>query len=200
MSVLNYLLEQTAVYRLWQAPFASAKLQPLLANNSIARARRVLDVGCGPGTNTPLFAHSEYLGLDINPGYITHARRKYQREFLVADVSSYDQNPSAPFDFILVNSFLHHLETPATSSILRRLQSWLSPDGHIHLLELVLPQNPGIPKFMARFDRGKFARPLQEWRDLFEQSLDVVQFEPYPLGTLGLTLWNMVYCKGRPKS
>jgi hypothetical protein len=28
MSVLNYLLEQPAVYRLWQAPFASAKLEP----------------------------------------------------------------------------------------------------------------------------------------------------------------------------
>src|SRR4029077_2905892 len=48
LSLFDYLLEQTIVYSSWQAPFASAKLELLLTNNSIARARRVLDVGCGP--------------------------------------------------------------------------------------------------------------------------------------------------------
>jgi trans-aconitate methyltransferase len=200
MSVFNYFLEQTIVYRWWQAPFATAKLEPLLANNSIAGARRVLDVGCGPGTDTPLFANADYLGVDINPGYIAHARRKHQRNFIVADVSCYDQKPETGFDFILVNSFLHHLDSPTSTAILRRLQSWLSPDGHIHLMELVLPQERSFARFMARVDRGKFARPLQEWRNLFEQSLEVVQFEPYSLGKMGLTLWNMVYCKGKAKS
>jgi SAM-dependent methyltransferase len=199
MSVFNYLLEQTIVYSSWQAPFASAKLELLLANNSIARARRVLDVGCGPGTNTSFFANSEYLGIDINPNYIAHARRKHGRNFVVADLSTYDVKPEIGFDFILVNSFLHHLDLDITREILRRLQSWLSPDGHIHLMELVLPRKRSVAQFMARMDRGKFPRPLEEWRDLFEQSLDVVQFEPYPLGTMGLTLWDMIYCKARAK-
>jgi trans-aconitate methyltransferase len=199
MSVFSYLLEQPTVYRLWQAPFASAKLEPLLANNSIAAARRVLDVGCGPGTNTSLFGDAEYLGVDINPRYIAHARRKHQRKFIVADVSTYEQKPEVGFDFILINSFLHHLDSMTTTTILRRLQSWLSPGGHIHLMELVLPEKPTAAKWMARMDRGKFARPLQEWRSLFEESLDIVEFGPYPLGTMGLTLWNMVYCKGRAK-
>jgi hypothetical protein len=42
MSFVDYLLEQTAVYRLWQAPFAAAKLAPMLAHNDIGSARRVL--------------------------------------------------------------------------------------------------------------------------------------------------------------
>lgn len=199
MSVFNYLLEQTLVYSWWQAPFASAKLAPLLAHNSIDRVRRVLDVGCGPGTNAHLFAHADYLGIDINPRYIAHAHKKYNRPFLVADVSRYDQPAETDFDFILVNSFLHHIETPAASSILQRLQSWLSPDGYVHLLELVLPQTRSLPYFMARCDRGEYPRKLEEWHQLFEQHLDIVVFEPYDLGALGTTFWNMIYCKGRAR-
>lgn len=197
MSVFNYLLEQTFVYSLWQAPFASAKLAPLLAHNSLDRARRVLDVGCGPGTNTSLFGHSDYLGIDINPSYIAHARKKRNGEFVVADVCTYDQPAGPGYDLILVNSFLHHVNDSAAHSILQRLQSWLSPDGHLHLLELVLPEGPSLQRFMARRDRGEYPRRFEDWRDMFAQHLDIVVCEPYKLGTLGIKLWNMIYCKGR---
>ena len=199
MSLVNYLLEQTVVYSLWQAPFAAAKLAPVLAHNDIGSARRVLDVGCGPATNTHLFAHADYLGIDVNPDYVKHARRKHNRHFVVADATTYDDPAGASFDFILVNSFLHHMDTPATNKILNRLQSWLSLDGHVHLLELVSPEGRSIAQLLANWDRGKYLRPLAAWRELFDQHLDVVVFEPYPLGVLGATLWNMVYCKGRAK-
>jgi trans-aconitate methyltransferase len=200
MNVLNYLLEHTAVYSLWQAPFATAKLAPLFAHNNIARARRVLDVGCGPGTNTALFAHAEYLGVDINPKYISYARRKYKREFAVADVSSYDQSPADGYDLVLVNSFLHHLDTADCSRILQRLATWLSPDGYVHLLELVLPEDRSPSQFLARADRGKFVRPIAEWRKLFADHLAISVFEPYPMRVAGTTLWNMVYCKAKAES
>jgi len=199
MNVLNYLLEQTAVYSLWQAPFATAKLAPLFVHNNVARARRVLDVGCGPGTNTALFAGAEYLGVDINPKYIAHARKKYKRAFVVADVSLYAEAPASGYDFILVNSFLHHLETTDNAKILQRLQAWLSPDGYIHLLELVLPGDHSLGQFMAKADRGKFVRPLAEWRQIFETHLEIAVFEPYPMRVMGTTPWNMVYCKARAK-
>ena len=199
MTLMDYLLEQTPVYSLWQAPFAAAKLAPLLAHNDLGRARRVLDVGCGPGTNTPLFTHADYLGIDVNPRYIKHARRQHNRRFVVADITTYEEANGADFDFILVNSFLHHVDTPSAVKILGRLQSWLSEDGHIHLLEPVSPGDRSIARLLANWDRGKHLRPLAEWRALFEQHLDIVVFEPYPLKALGATLWNMVYCKGRAK-
>jgi trans-aconitate methyltransferase len=188
------------VYSLWQAPFATAKLAPFFAHNNIVRARRVLDVGCGPGTNTALFAHAEYLGVDINPKYISYARRKYKREFAVADVSSYDQSPADGYDLVLVNSFLHHLDTLDCSKILARLATWLSADGYVHLLELVLPEDRSASQFLARADRGKFVRPIGEWRKLFEDHLEIAVFEPYPMRLAGTTLWNMVYCKAQAKS
>ncbi len=171
----------------------------MLAHNDIGSARRVLDVGCGPATNTHLFAHADYLGIDVNPDYIKHARRKHDRRFVVADATTFDDPAAAGFDFILINSFLHHMDTPSTNKILNRLQSWLSPDGHIHLLEPVSPGDRAIARFLANWDRGRYLRPLAAWRELFDQHLDIVIFEPYPLGLLGATLWNMVYCKGRAK-
>jgi SAM-dependent methyltransferase len=199
MSLADYLLEKTPVYSLWQAPFAAAKLAPMLAHNDMGSVRRVLDVGCGPATNTHLFAHADYLGIDVNPDYIKHAQRKHDRRFVVADAITYDEPAGPSFDFILINSFLHHMDTPSTNRILNKLKSWLSPDGHIHLLEPALPGERSLAQLMANLDRGKYLRPLAAWRELFNQHLDVVIFEPYPLGVLGATLWNMVYCKGRTK-
>lgn len=199
MSLMEYLLEQTPVYSLWQAPFAAAKLAPMLAHNDIGRARRVLDVGCGPGTNTHLFTHADYLGIEINPGYIEHARRRHNRRFVVADITTYEDAGGAEFDFILVNSFLHHIDTPSAIKILGRLQSWLSEDGHIHLLELLSPGDRSIARLLANYDRGKYLRSLEEWQALFDRHVDIVVFEPYRLKALGTTLWNMVYCKGRAK-
>ena len=73
------LLEQSSVYRLWQMPFADQKFAPILAHNDLGRVQRVLDVGCGPGTNAKYFTHTQYLGVDINEDYVQDARRRYRR-------------------------------------------------------------------------------------------------------------------------
>ena len=199
MSLQDYLLERTVVYSLWQAPFAIAKLAPMLAHNDISRARRVLDVGCGPGTNTRLFEHADYLGIEMNPQYVERARRKHNRRFVVADVTTYEDAAGADYDFILMNSFLHHIDLEPTHKILERLQSWLSPDGHMHLIELVLPGEGSIARWMAKQDRGKYPRLLEEWRSLFERHLEIEVFEPYSIKGLGIALWQLVYCKGKAR-
>lgn len=199
MSLSEKLLERTFVYRLWQAPFAEQKFAPVLANNNLAQVRRVLDVACGPGTNTHHFEHCDYLGIDLNERYIQHARERYQRNFLAADVCTYRVLPTERFDFILVNSFLHHLDTPDVENILAHLQSLLTDDGHVHLLELVRPTKPSIARLLADWDRGKFARSLDEWNRLFTQFFEPTVVEPYPLKGFGPTLWHMVYFKGKAR-
>ncbi len=48
-------------------------------------------------------------------------------------------------------------------------------------------------------DRGEYPRPLEEWREHFTSAFEPVVFEPYPLGAAGMTLWNMIYFKGRAR-
>ncbi len=193
------LMENTVAYRLWQTPFAEKKLVPLYAHTDPARARRVLDVGCGPGTNTAHFASADYLGIDINPAYIESARRRHRRDFIVADVTKYNVVPEQRFDLILANSLFHHIDSASTRRILAHLATLLSDDGYVHIFDLVLPARASISRFLARADRGEYPRPLDEWHELFTSAFEPVVFEPYPLGAAGITLWNMIYFKGRAR-
>lgn len=197
VNVTARVLEETLAYRLWMAPFAERKFAPILAHNDLARVTRVLDVGCGPGTNTQHFAGAAYLGLDINTRYVEDARRRLGRDFRAVDVTTYVVTDAERYDFILVNSFLHHLAIPDVRRILIHLNTLLSEDGHVHILDLELPDRQSVARRLARWDRGGYARSLPEWRELFDDTFETVVFEPYPVGMLGVTLWNMVYFKGR---
>jgi SAM-dependent methyltransferase len=194
------LLEQSLVYSLWQAPFAAEKLAPVLEHNDLRSVRRVLDVGCGPGTNTGYFSKQDYLGIDINPSYIETARKKHDRAFVAADLTSYADESAGKFDFILLNSFLHHLNDDDSHRVLSRLPVWLQPGGHLHFVELAMPGNRSVARLLATWDRGKYVRAMESWRNLFQQHVDIILFEPYRIKLAGVTLWNMVYCKGRARS
>lgn len=194
------VMDHVTLYRWFQAPFAERKLLPVRKHNDISRARRVLDVGCGPGTNTRHFGHADYLGIDINPQYVAWASRRHGDHFAVCDVRERLPPAGPGFDLILVNSFLHHVDTPDVRRILSRLAMLLTRDGYVHILDLVMPADPSIARFLARADRGDFPRPLGDWRVLFVESFEPVVFEPYQLGALGVTLWQMVYFKGKRKA
>jgi len=190
-------MENTFVYRLWQAPFAERKLQPFLRRTDLASVGRVLDVGCGPGTNAPHFRSCDYLGIDINPSYIRHAEKHFGPRFRVADVTTMSIEPGEGYDCILVNSLLHHLPNPAVARLLGHLATLLSDAGAVHILDLILPAGPSISRLLARMDRGRYPRPEEQWRELFVAHFEPDVFEPYPLGAAGVTLWQMVYFQGR---
>jgi len=196
MTMLEWLIGHSRVYELWQAPFAERKLGPMLAHNDLSMVRRVLDVACGPGTNAKHFADAEYTGVDLNEGYVQYAARRYRRTFVRADMTTF-RPPGGQFDFVLVNSFLHHLGDAEVEGVLRRLRDALTPDGAIHVLELVLPRDVGLARMLARWDRGRFARPLPAWERLLTRTFAPEVFEPYTLAEMGVPLWYMVYFKGR---
>jgi SAM-dependent methyltransferase len=198
MKLTDRIMEKTFAYRLWQAPFVEEKFSPILAHNDLSQVRRVLDVGCGPGTNAHRFDRTEYMGIDWNPDYIEYARRRYKGKFVVADVTTYKVPPEEKFDFILVNSFFHHVDSDSTQRILKHLCELLTDDGHIHILDLVMPSGPWIARFLARMDRGKFPRPRQDLVRLAQDVLETSRVEPFNLTALGATLWNFVYIKGKP--
>ena len=197
MISIDRIVSWPLVYRLWMAPFAERKFAPIVSHNDLGSVRRVLDVGCGPGTNARHFGNSEYLGIDMNEQYIESAKRRYGDRFVAADAAEFVAKPSERFDFILVNSFLHHIDTPTTRRILSNLARLLTEDGHIHMLEPELPPSASVALFFARSDRGKFVREKQEWTEIFQEAFQQVILEPYKLGAFGLTMWQMLYFKGR---
>src|SRR5678816_624774 len=63
---LERLLEHPWVYAAWQTPFVAQKFAPVERALRHEEIRRVLDVGCGPGTNAARFRGFDYVGVDIN--------------------------------------------------------------------------------------------------------------------------------------
>src|SRR4029453_7311654 len=149
------------------------------------------------GTNATRFAGADYVGVDINERYLAIARAKYPGQFIQADLQVADVSSLGTFDTILVNTFLHHLPDDAGRRILRQLQTMLDREGTVHILELVLPDRPSLASIMARLDRGRYARQLTAWRELFEVHFEMLSIEPY---TFGGGLWAMVYFEGKARS
>jgi SAM-dependent methyltransferase len=195
--VVDRILEHPAVYAAWQAPFVSQKFAPVERRLSRTTVRRILDVGCGPGTNARRFAGAEYVGVDINEHYLVIARAKYHGTFVQADLETADLSALGTFDTILVNSFLHHLPDDAVGRILRQLHHRLAPAGTVHFLELVMPEKRSLATVMAKLDRGRYARLLGSWCALFEAHFDAVAIEPYEYGG---GLWSMIHFQGKARS
>jgi SAM-dependent methyltransferase len=195
--LVDTLLDNAAVYRMWQAPFASSKFQPVLAATRGVSARRVLDAGCGPGTNAAYFSDAEYVGIDINERYLRYARATYRGTFVCADLTGGDLSVLGQFDTIIVNSVLHHMDDAGVLHVLRQLTERLSPGGRIHIMELVLPPRISRAWLMARLDRGRYARSYVGWETLFRQLLSIEVIQPYSFGG---GLWAMVYCRGTKRA
>lgn len=193
------LLEVPFVYKAWQAPFAAAKLRPFLAHVDLAATRRVLDIGCGPGTNAPAFAGRDYVGIDINPEYIRLASSRYPGRWVVGDVTDEAIFPDEQFDCVFANSLMHHLDDASVRHLLKRMARLTSPGGRVHILDLVLPPHASAGRLLARLDRGRFARPIEQWRALFNEHLSEERFQPYAFGLPLVPLWSMVYFVGAPK-
>lgn len=193
--LVDSILEHPAVYAAWQAPFVAQKFAPVERQLARLPVTRVLDVGCGPGTNARRFAGVDYVGVDINERYLAIARGRHSGRFIQADLAAEGSlSGLGTFDTILVNSFLHHLPDDAVARVLRQLHHLLDPRGRIHLLELVMPERRSLARLMATLDRGRYARPLAAWRTLFTAHFDAVEFEPYQFAG---GLWAMVYFQGR---
>ena len=193
---MKHPMDYPLIYRIWQAPFAERKVAPFLRRIATSRPRRVLDVGCGPGTNAHHFLDCEYLGVDINPRYIELAVARYGPRFRVADVTRDDFSGGGFWDCILVNSLLHHLPDVSVDAMLRRFPEILSADGTVHILELVLPDRPSVARWLARHDRGRYPRRLIRWNELLTRHLRVQSLEEYELRAGGVTFWNMLYFTG----
>lgn len=195
MGARERLLEHPAIYAAWQAPFAARKFAPVERALQDQDVRRVLDVGCGTGTNAGRFTGADYVGIDINERYLKVARSRYNGQFINADLRNADLSSLGRFDTVLVNSFLHHLADADVENVLVQLGVVLAAHGRVHILELVLPERKSLAWVMAQLDRGRYARPIGCWVDLFSAAFEPVVIQPYFFGG---KLWSMIYFQGRP--
>lgn len=106
---------------------------PVAADFTNTRGLRVLEIGCGMGTDGAQFAKAGaiYTGIDLTDAAVELARKRFQvsglpGEFHVADAERLDF-PDASFDLVYSHGVLHH--TPDIEAAVREIHRVLKPGG-----------------------------------------------------------------------
>ena len=119
------LVEQHRYEKEWHIPEA--------AGFNKTKNLRVLEVGCGLGTDGAQFAKAgaDYTGIDLTQAAVDLARRRFELfnlpgTFRIADAEGLDF-PDNSFDLVYSHGVLHH--TPDTPGAIREIHRVLRPGG-----------------------------------------------------------------------
>ncbi len=107
--------------------------------NDLKSAKRILEIGCGPGSQIPVLAeflsHKSYLGIDISENFILIAKSNFSHltslSFECQDVMTFI--PSQPFDFILCFAVFQHLSN--VDEALIKINQFLTKKGIIAICD-----------------------------------------------------------------
>jgi len=115
----------------------------LIAQIPLARAERVIDLGCGPGNSTELlvarYPDAEVTGLDSSPDMLAQARERLPKcAFVQADLTSW--TPPQRTSLLFANASFQWL--PDHQAVLRRMLESLPPGG---VLAVQMPDNMNEP-------------------------------------------------------
>ena len=106
---------------------------PIAADFSSTRGLKVLEIGCGLGTDGAQFAKAgaDYTGIDLTEASIELAQKRFELdglkgEFRVSDAENLDFDEET-FDLVYSHGVLHH--TPETGTAVREVHRVLKPGG-----------------------------------------------------------------------
>ena len=118
----------------------------LLAQVPLRSARRIADLGCGPGNSTELlierFPEASVVGIDSSRDMLRQARQRLPRcKFVEADLSTWMPEPGT--DILFANAVFHWVADHPR--VLARLLGSLPPGG---VLAVQMPDNTREPALM----------------------------------------------------
>ena len=136
----------------------------ILHATGVAKASRVLSLGCGIGDTELLLAPhvGSITGIDLSPAAIRQARTDAAQaglknvEFLESSASAAPLD-SRRFDVVIGIFFLHHVTDDELPRMARRIHGWLDPGGVFYGLDPSRYRLSGaigsllVPKLMSRY-------------------------------------------------
>ena len=125
----------------------------LLAQVPLQRARKIVDLGCGPGNSTELlvarYLDAKVIGLDSSPDMLERARERLPaHEFVQADVATW--RPAPDTDLLFANATFQWV--PDHPTVLKRLLQAL-PSGGVLAVQMPDNMNEAPLNFMGEVAR-----------------------------------------------
>ena len=177
---LRAILSLPAVYRLFQSLVGVHRLRVEYVAEYV-RPRpsdRVLDCGCGPGDLVAYLPEVDYVGIDMDEGYIASARARFgdRGSFRLGPVGAETMRDEEHYDLVLANGVLHHLDDAEVSEFLRLAARNLKPSGRLVTFDGCYTEGQSrIARKLLEMDRGSHVRTLDAWLELVRPVFPAVQ-------------------------
>lgn len=173
-SGLRAALRAPSIYAAAQLAVGAARARRVLVDEFLALPSgvRILDVGCGPGVLTAMLpAPASYLGVDLNPAYVSAARARYSEPFRfeLGDAADLKLPAATEYDVVVVVGLLHHLDDEAVRRLVEVSARHLAPAGRLVALENAwVPGQHWMAQRLIAADRGTSVRTVEGYRALLE--------------------------------
>ena len=144
---LRRTLDNPAVYNLFQKMSRTREYrQRFMERVPIKANDRVLEVGCGPGTNVEFLPAGKgvaFVGCDADSRYITHAKATYgeRAEFYNTPVGDLRPLGLKPFNTALAWGLLHHIDDRQVRTLAGEIDELLEPGSSSARSTLALPSS-----------------------------------------------------------
>ena len=159
-----------------------------VALTGVQPEHRVLDVACGPGFLTMVFAQrcAEAIGFDATTVFLSHAREEAARrglqniQFRKGDAEHLPFT-NATFDVVACRAAFHHMPHP--ERILAEMKRVVKPAGTLLILDMITSEDPEKAAYHNRVERlcdptHVRALPESEFNQLFAAAELTVLFHP----------------------
>jgi SAM-dependent methyltransferase len=161
------------IYRMFQEFLGAKSAKRYFKQNYFndLQNKRVLEVGCGPGSWYPNLSDcAAYVGMDWNKDHIERASSLYasdRAEFVVGDVSTDLPLDTEKFDYVFAFGVLHHLDDTQANALLTACQKVLGTSGKFVSIDPVYHEGQNFfSKWMCDRDSGQNIRTEAGYRTL----------------------------------
>ena len=110
-----------------------------------AEAPRLLDIGCGTGWITSVWAENGFnvTGLESSPVRAKIARERHGLNIAEKHIETYE--PEEKYDIVIMRHLLEHIEDP--ESVIKKVRTFIKPGG---VLLVVIPNINAIGRYMFK--------------------------------------------------
>jgi cyclopropane fatty-acyl-phospholipid synthase-like methyltransferase len=188
---LRKILEIPAVYDVFQRFTRTREYrQKFMEYVPIPEGGKVLEIGCGPGTNVeflPKDRNVDYVGCDSDATYIAHARAHYteRAQFFDTPVGGLRTLGMGPFDTALAWGLLHHISDAQVRTLAEEVDELLVPGGRFCTFDPCFTSEQSlIARVLTACDRGRYVRYAEHYASLLSERFPSIELQSWPPGTV----------------
>jgi len=172
---IHFLLRYPSLYLLFQYVMGSRHKYRMYINEfmELSVGKRILDIGCGTADILNYLPDNvEYVGYDMSSNYISYAKKRFRERAKFKNERVNEMTPinDEPFDIILADGLLHHLNDDEAKTLFEIGYAMLNDEGFMLTVDPTFVEGQGMfDKYVTSMDRGRHVRTPEGYIDVAQQ-------------------------------